>query len=136
MIVGGCLPLLPAASSPFVSELCPPSAGPSRPPPGLMWTAVSRPHGLADHFWFSCTLSSAPGHPHLLEVLRDAGRLTEGAPSCWEESATPAFPPLCCTGLLPSFPVEKRETETAGLPAPSPPLGEPRWCKFNCQAFY
>lgn len=118
MIFCGSLPLLPAASSPFVSALCPPHRPrqtPTRtdvdscfqaPPRGRLITSVS-----------FAPLSSAPGHPHLLEVVRDAGWLTDGAPSCWENQREPAWlPALLRRPQLPAFPVEKRK-ETAGLPA-------------------
>lgn len=107
MICGGSLPRLPAASSPFVCALCPLR----RPQQTPAWTDVDSCFQAppAHHFWFLCTLSSAPGHPHLLEVLRAAAQLLE-------ESARPGLS-LLLQRPATRFPSGKREAETAGLPA-------------------
>lgn len=72
-----------------------------------------------NHFWFFCTLElCAPGHPHLLEVLRDAGWFTAGAPSCWEGGSSERWPLylFCFWGLAAWLPGGKRKQKLCWPP--------------------
>lgn len=81
MIFCGSLPLLTAASSPRGPVLPAPPRRPGQTPARTDVDSCFQARPLITSGSFS-PLSSAPGHPHLLEVLRDAGWLTDGAPSC------------------------------------------------------
>ncbi|KAK2088125.1 hypothetical protein P7K49_034032, partial [Saguinus oedipus] len=104
----------PSSLFPFVSELCPstgPQQTPTRPDVDSCFQALP-----VNRFWVCILELCAPGHPHLLEVLREAALFTDTAPSCLRiRGGSGLSTSSACRGLEACFPGGKRKTET--LPA-------------------
>lgn len=136
IIVCGSLPQLPAASF----SLCLHSVLCSCPPPTPTRTDVdSCLQGLpVNHFCCFCTLQlCALGHPHLLEVLRDAGWLAIGAPRCLEVAVATWRPSLLCfRGLGAWLPRRKRRREAVAPVLQFPEPQKPWQCKCSGQEPY